>query len=749
MNLNLLKDADTLSFIKPKQFVYKNIMAYQKRNNRIKDLNQINYVKSLLETSAQKCQQAGMYTPEVYLGTAQQMADAYSNQNPQYPRISFDTKDQKLKGQATPVPELTATIGNCTSTSYFLVKDSLPEGTKASQAELTYLRPDIVSNRIATSLGITQAPPATATIPPIPPIDVPMPSPVRGINEVQTTPPVLPVAPAQTQPAISKAQMAQTQVTTQPIAQTVPVTPPTQVQVAPVPAQSQAPNFLQSFATLATQPASKLNQAPIQPNQAPLPNQTPYVTVEMEDTEKTTETEVSDRDLVTPPTSVTAKIETKIKTNSAPAPIHNPGKSQKLEKVNKGLQQVGNLHENIGQVLKDMSKGEINPIQLHGDTLKIIGAFINGIPAGIQSARLQRISQQMEVVENKRKEIDLTMNIVGDEYISSTPLAPSPTPNPASIPNSAPVSKSVQARDPEKVPTPDPKDEAVPIPTPVSKEAVNSTPPVNSPATDKVAQSLSKSEKSMTEAIDELLKSNASIDEKLAAIEETLDKMLEQLIKIEKNLEVIKMSLNPDSPVENPQALVDSMVTETEAKTEVEVVANNPLAEVATKTEIDTEIVAEIKTQTEADRDVEVPEVIIDSTPDEDLYLDSDNEYSNEELLEDIDQTMANILSNYEGDSDKINRYLKQDGLRLTLTEAKDAIFVEEINDAGTRSLVFRAEANGEDWDIRSEVNDAKKLKILESFIKAEEAVKSEPEIEPEQQPAPKAPAVEEPCLSM
>lgn len=713
-------------------------MAYQKRNNRIKDLNQINYVKSLLEASAQKCQQAGMYTPEVYLGTAQQMADAYSNQNPQYPRISFDTKDQKLKGQATPVPELTATIGNCTSTSYFLVKDSLPEGTKASQAELTYLRPDIVSNRIATNLGITQAPPATATIPPI---DVPMPSAVRGVNEVQNTQRVQPVAPAQTQPAISKAQMmaqmAQTQVTTQPIAQTVPVTPPTQVQVAPASAQSKTSNFLQGFATLATQPASKLSLAPIQPNQAPLPNQAPYTTMEMEDTEKITETEVSDRDLVTPPTSVTAKIETKIKTNSAPvqtpAPIHNPGKSQKLGKLNKGLQRVGNLHQSIGQVLKDMSKGEINPIQLYGDTLKIIGAFINGIPAGIQSARLQRISQQMEVVERKRKEIDLTMNIVGDEYISSNPLAP--TPNPAS--------KTVSAPDPEKVSTLDPKDEAVSIPTPVSKETVNS------PATDKVAQSLSKSDSSMTEAIDELLKSNASIDEKLAAIEETLDEMLEQLTKIEKNLEVIKMSLNPDSPVKNSQAPVDSMVTETEAKTEVEMVANNPQAEVATKTEIDTEIVAEIKTQTEADRDVEVPEVVIDSTPNEDLYLNSDNEYSNEELLEDIDRTMANILSNYEGDPDKINRYLKQDGLRLTLTEAKDAIFVEEINDAGTRSLVFRAETNGEDWNISSEVNDTKKLKILESFIKAEEKVKSEPEIEPERQPAPKASAVEEPCLFM
>ncbi|MEO1670425.1 MAG: hypothetical protein AAFR77_06485 [Cyanobacteria bacterium J06631_2] len=46
-------------------------MVYTKRhNNRIQDPNQINYVKSILEASAQQCQQGGMYTPEIYIATA-------------------------------------------------------------------------------------------------------------------------------------------------------------------------------------------------------------------------------------------------------------------------------------------------------------------------------------------------------------------------------------------------------------------------------------------------------------------------------------------------------------------------------------------------------------------------------------------------------------------------------------------------------------------------------------------------------
>ena len=132
-------------------------MVYAKRqNNRIQDPNQINYVKSILEASAQQCQQGGMYTPEIYIATAQRIADTYSLQDSNYPRVTFNAKEQKLKGQQNPVPELTASIGDRTSTSYFLIKDSLPQGTKASPEQLTHLRPDIVSARIATNLGIVQ-----------------------------------------------------------------------------------------------------------------------------------------------------------------------------------------------------------------------------------------------------------------------------------------------------------------------------------------------------------------------------------------------------------------------------------------------------------------------------------------------------------------------------------------------------------------------------------------------------------------
>ena len=134
-------------------------MVYSKKNNRIQDPNQINYVKSILEASAQQCQQGGMYTPEIYIATAQRIADTHSLQDSNYPRISFNSKEQRLKGQENPVSELTASIGDRTSTSYFLIKDSLPQGTKANPEQLTHLRPDIVSARIATNLGIVQPPP--------------------------------------------------------------------------------------------------------------------------------------------------------------------------------------------------------------------------------------------------------------------------------------------------------------------------------------------------------------------------------------------------------------------------------------------------------------------------------------------------------------------------------------------------------------------------------------------------------------
>ena len=185
-------------------------MVYAKRqNNRIQDPNQINYVKSILEASAQQCQQGGMYAPEIYIATAQRIADTYSIQDSNYPRVTFNAKEQKLKGQENPVSELTASIGDRTSTSYFLIKDSLPQGTKASPEQLTHLRPDIVSTRIATNLGIVQPPPVTAsaTIPPIN-LGIPSTAPVQTPTmPTQVVPGAIPTSHA---PSVSKAQaMAQ------------------------------------------------------------------------------------------------------------------------------------------------------------------------------------------------------------------------------------------------------------------------------------------------------------------------------------------------------------------------------------------------------------------------------------------------------------------------------------------------------------------------------------------------------------
>ena len=214
-------------------------MVYTKRkNNRIQDPNQINYVKNILEASAQQCQQGGMYAPEIYIATAQRIADTYSLQDSNYPRVTFNSKEQKLKGQENPVPELTASIGDRTSTSYFLIKDSLPQGTKASPEQLTHLRPDIVSARIAANLGIVQPPPVTTSAT-IPPIDrsVPSPVPVQTVTvPSQAMPGAIPTSHA---PTMSKAQaMAQT--------------------IAPETPQPPNPTFINSavagLATLATPP---------------------------------------------------------------------------------------------------------------------------------------------------------------------------------------------------------------------------------------------------------------------------------------------------------------------------------------------------------------------------------------------------------------------------------------------------------------------------------------------------------------
>ena len=624
-------------------------MAYQKRkNNRIQDLSQIKYIKNILEASAKQCQDEGMYSPEVYLATAQRMADAYSAQNSQYPRITFNSKEQKLRGQQNSVTELTATIGERTSTSYFLVKDSLSERTLASQEELTYLRPDIVSNRIAANLGIAQ----TLTIPPIgqttPGQGIPSPTPIN-FTQAATTP---------TMPSnMSKAEMMATQANTQ-----------QQIDVPPIPPQATQPNpLLDGFAALAKDavpPQPIPPQAPV----APPVNKNPYAAAPI------------------PPTQVVSPQPIPLQ------PIHNPQLSEKIKQTNQDLQTVGNLNQNIGKALKDMAKGQINPIQLYGDTLNIIGSFINGIPAGIQEARLKNIAQQMKLVEEKKRAINLKMDRVGNDFIASE--------------NKPPESEL------QTTAAPDP----------------NNFTPLATSHTKPQTESQQKPEDT---AIDKLLKSNASLDDKLDAIEKTLDKMLEELIKIEKNLEAIKSSLESNTPAPMPDP--KDMVLETEAKTEVELVANDPMAEVSTRTEIDTHITAEAKTQTSAAKEVEVPSVIVDSIPDE------------SEL--DLDRELANVISSYEGDLDRLNQHLQNDQLCISLAEDGSYLSIAEV-DHGILDPIFNAEANGAGWNIQSGISDSKKLEVLESFVEAEAAALAEPEPKTKQVKESQVPVQEELCIT-
>ena len=643
-------------------------MVYTKKNNRIQDPNQINYVKSILEASAQQCQQGGMYTPEIYIATAQRIADTHSLQDSNYPRINFNSKQQRLKGQENPVSELTASIGDRTSTSYFLIKDSLPQGTKASPEQLIHLRPDIVSTRIATNLGIVQPLPISTSAS-IPPIDLKVPStapvPTRTMP-TQTMPGAIPTSHV---PPVSKAQA---------MAQTVPPATP-----QPQPLTTTPNSAVAGLATLAilnqanTQNSSTFtneNNFALNNNTAPIANQFPNTNIG------------------TPPASPAIP---------QPRAIHNPERAKAIKATNQNLQAAGNLNQNIGKALKDMAKGEVNPIQLYGDTLNIIGSFINGIPAGIQSARLKSIAQQMKLIEEKKKAIDLKMDRLGDDFITSEPKSPVTNTDVFNTSEPKPEAELKTAADP----------------TPSSP-----TPPAPS-----------KPEPADT-AIDKLLKSNASLDEKLDAIEKTLDKMLEELIKIEKNLEAIQASLESNSVEQTnvsstpaPQPNSEDIVIETEAKTEVEVVANNSMAEVPVRIDIETEVVAEAKTETEAAEEIEVPEITVDSAPD-------------------IDWQMADLISSYDGDLTQLNDRLKVHKLQINLSEDRQKLSVCEI-DNGVAFSVFEAQADGEVWKVTSEINDSAKLDILERFVETEGEVLANATAKLEQSPELKKVIKEQPSL--
>lgn len=654
-------------------------MVYTKRkDNRIQDPNQINYVKNILEASAQQCQQGGMYAPEIYIATAQRIADTYSLQDSNYPRVTFNSKEQKLKGQQNPVPELTASIGDRTSTSYFLIKDSLPQGTKATPEQLTHLRPDIVSTRIATNLGIVQ--PATvttsATIPPIN-LRVPNTAPVQtGTMPAQAMPGAIPTSHP---PTMYKAQaMAQT------------VAPETPQPPNPTPINSAVAGLAAlvkpSQANTQNPPAfTEENNFALNNSNAPIADRLPNATI------------------APPPVSTPIPQQRDYssglrfrESHAQPNPIHNPKIAKAIKTTNQNLQAAGNLNQNIGRALKDMAKGEVNPIQLYGDTLNIIGSFINGIPAGIQEARIKSIAQQMKLVEEKKRAIDLKMDRVGDDFIASEPKLP--------LANTDVFNTSV--------PKPETKfKDTVPAPTSPTTPAPSKPEPADT-------------------AIDKLLKSNASLDEKLDAIEKTLDKMLEELIKIEKNLEAIQASLEPQAQATNPAPNPEDMVVETEAKTEVEVVANDYMAEVPVRTEIKTDIVAEARTETEAAEEVEVPETTVDPKPDYD-----------------IDREMVDLISSYEGNLDQLNDRLKVHKLQINLSEDRQQLSVSEIDNSGMAYSVFEAQADSKGWKVTSEINDTVKLDILERFVEEEEVVFTNSKIQHEKTTKPEKLVTEEPSL--
>jgi hypothetical protein len=484
--------------------------------------------------------------------------------------VTFGTKEQKLRNQEGTVPELTATIGNQTSSSYFLMKDSLPPGTKASQEQLIQLRPDVVSARIATNLGIAQAPSETQTIPSIPPVPsisntaVPMNTAVPNIpntipNPTQIPSPVINagLSKAQILAQESKATPSNPAVPFNPgVAQTVPapnqVAPPAVAPLAP-------PNpAVDAFSQLVT-------GLPISEQTTPTSvavNKNPYENINQ---------------------TQTASISNKT------APIHDREMSQVNKNTNHALRKAGKTTQGIGQVLKDMARGKINPIQLYGDTLKAIGNFLEGLPEGFNDARLAKIAEQMNQIEHKKANIDSRMDRLGDSFLEVESDLEGANVNPVSNP----------------VPT-------NPNSVPTTPSQTNESKIPNESESDRFKEKT---------PIDRLLESNASIEDKLDAIEKTLDKMLEKLNLIENNLTQIEAILKEQNQTQelstsNPKISNPSQkrtITETEVSTQVEAVVSDPKADVPIKTEIKTDIVAEAKSESVAAKDTEVPETEIDS----------------------------------------------------------------------------------------------------------------------------------------
>lgn len=646
-------------------------MAYknQKPNNRISDLDRINYVKTVLQQAEQQTQAQQMYSPAVYIATAQQLANQYTAQDSRYPSVAFGTKEQKLRNQEGTVPELTATIGNQTSSSYFLMKDSLAPGTKASQEQLIQLRPDVVSARIATNLGIAQASSETQTIPSIPPVPsisntaVPMNTAVPNIPNTIPNPTQIPSPVANAglpNAGLSKAQILAQESKATPSNPAVPFNPgvaqtvPAPNQVAPPAVAPLAPPnpAIDAFSQLVT-------SLPISEQTTPTSvavNKNPYENINQ---------------------TQTAPIPNKT------VPIHDREMSQVNKNTNHGLRKAGKTTQGIGQVLKDMARGKINPIQLYGDTLKAIGNFLEGLPEGFNDAQLAKIAEQMNQIEHKKANIDSRMDRLGDSFLEVESDLEGANVNPVSNP----------------VPT-------NPNSVPTTPSQTNESKIPNESESDRFKEKT---------PIDRLLESSASIEDKLDAIEKTLDKMLEKLNLIENNLTQIEAILKEQNQTQelstsNPKISNPSQkrtITETEVSTQIEAVVTDPKADVPIKTEIKTDIVAEAKSESVAAKDTEVPETEIDSPLDEEAEV-------NAELID--------LITSFEGDLDSLNYHLQSSGFKASKSEDGQFASISEIND-GVISPVFNASASGDSWNIKSEIDIDTKLNFMESFIEAQEAL--------------------------
>ncbi len=629
-----------------------NYNTRSRKQNRIQDPNQILYVRGILEAAIAQCQQAQMYSPEVYLGTAQRIADLNSLNDATKPRVSFNLKQQTIRGQDVPITELSATIGDKTSSSYFLLKDSCPAGSKPSQEQLTYLRPDIVSSRIAASLGISQPVQVMPNVPATNNLAIPT-------QSTQVTQPInSAVSPYQVNPNASKAaafvqDMRESQVInngvppqaqvnpnpyqpqTQPQA---PVTPQAQVPVSPQAQVNPTNSIAEQLSALATE------GVPLTPPQAPVPP-----------------TQVNPNPYQVPGAAV------------PPQPIHDPQQAKTNKRIAQNAAEIGITAQNTGQAVRRMSQGTLNPIQLHGNTLEIIGKFLMGVSSGINQARLVKIMEQIKKIESEKELIDQLRRQTGQDLVDLGQKSARP-----------PQEQVSESSDRSSIP----------------RVKTNPAPHVKPDVEIDRDKSPVESEVEPT-AVDKLLKSKIPIEDKLEAIEKTLDKMLDELTATRKALEAIQSS------IESEQQQQEGKVVETEVNTEVSAVANQPEAEVPVRTEIDTEIVAEAKSPTEAKQEVEVPEIAVDSTP--------------EELNPNIDWELVNTIYSYEGDLDSLNKHLQSANLQIDIAEDGSSLTIKELN-RGVANPILTAEAKGEGWNIQSQVSDSVKLDILNSFVEAEDA---------------------------